>query len=108
MYGIKRKKHDSPLISKTVYKSKLMSQPEINKFQQCMGTKDNPDIEESIAKLTEIGLDYLKGFCLLNKTTVRGETISESVKVLIEDSLLNERIKIRLGSESTRKTTSGN
>ena len=71
MSGIKRKKDDSPLTSKTVSKIKLMSQPEINKFKQDMGTKDNPEIEESIAKITEIGLDYLKGFCLLNKTAMR-------------------------------------
>ena len=45
-----------------MYKIELMSQPEINKFIQDMGTGDNPEIEESIAKLTETGLDYLKGF----------------------------------------------
>ena len=80
-----------------------MSQPEINKFKQDMGKKDNPEIEESIAKLMEIGLDYLKGFCLLNKTAVRGETISKIITVLINELLMNEHIKIRLGSELGEK-----
>ena len=51
MSRIKRKKDDSPLTSKTVSKIKLMSQPEINKFKQDMGSKDNPEIEESIDEL---------------------------------------------------------
>ena len=92
MAGTKRKKDDSPLTSKTLSKIKLMSQPEIIKFIQDMGSKDNPEIEESIAKQTEIGLDYLKGFCLLNKTAVGGETISEIVTALIDESLVNKYI----------------
>ena len=40
-----------------------MSQPEILKFQQDIEFKDNPEIEECIPKLTESGVDYLKGFC---------------------------------------------
>ena len=104
MAGLKRKKSkDSPLTSKTVSKIKLMSQPEILKFQQDIESEDNPEIEECILKLTESGVDYLKGFCQLNKAIVRGETISDIVTALIQESLVDEHIQIRFCSDQEEK-----
>ena len=101
MAGLKRKKSkDSPLTYKTVSNIKLMSQPEILKFQQDIESKDHPGIEECIPKLTESGVDYLKGFCQLNKTIVSGETI---VTALIQESLVEEHIQIRFGSDQEEK-----
>ena len=61
---------------------------ELNTIQGTV-SGDNPEIKDPITKLTEIGMEYLKDFCLLNKITVRGETISEIVTALIEDSIVN-------------------
>ena len=80
-----------------------MSQPEILKFQQDIEYKDNPEIEECIPKLTESVVDYLKGFCQLNKTIVSGETISDIVTALIQESLVEEHIQIRFGSDQEEK-----
>ena len=104
MAGLKRKKSkDSPLTSKTVSKIKLMSQPEILKFQQDIKSEDNPEIKECILKLTESGVDYLNGFCQLNKAIVRGETISDIVSALMQKSLVDEHIQIRFCSDQEEK-----
>ena len=102
MSYFKRKKgEESPLLSKTVSKIKLMTQPEILKFQRDIESKDNPEIEECIRRLTESGLDYLKGFCQLNR--VRGDTISDIITALIKDTLVNEHIQIRFRTDQDKK-----
>ena len=41
-----------------------------------MGTGDNPEIKDSITKLTEIRMEYLKDFCMANKIIMRGINIT--------------------------------
>ena len=45
----------------------------------------------------------MKVFCQLNNTILRGETISDIITALIQDSLVNEHIQIRFGSDQEEK-----
>ena len=67
-----------------------MTPEDITKFKLDLGTGDNPVIKETITKLTEFGM-------------VRGDSISEIVNALIEDSLVNKHIEVRLGSDFYEK-----
>ena len=100
----KRKKgdSDSPLLSKTVSKMKLMEETEILKFQAELAS-DNPELMEGIKKLTESGLEYLTDFCQLHKVVIRGATISEIITNMLKDSLVNDHIQIRFGTDKDDK-----
>ena len=78
---------------------KLMEKEEIVKFQNELATNDNTELKEGIQKPTESGLEYLTDFCKLLKVEVKGASISEIITNMLKDSLVNDHIQIRFGTD---------
>ena len=57
----------SPLVMRVVSKMKMIITEKQNKFKIELQSVNNPGIKSSVAKLTEIGVIYLKEFCDLHK-----------------------------------------
>ena len=98
---------DSQLQSKTVSKMRLMEKEEIVKFQNQLVTNDNTELKEGIQKLTESGLEYLTDFCKLHKVEIKGATINEIITNMLKDSLVNDHIQIRFGTDKDEKNYRG-